>query len=106
MNEREERGKSGRRKERRGGVMGEWEGGRRRMNIKMNDVHSPVRSAAGSRVASPSQQNKLTDGGTNATQQREQRETAAEGQTGRHTPTGGQDHAFLFPPLNFVKVRL
>lgn len=59
--------------------MGEWEvereGGRRRINIKMNDVHSPVRSAAGSRVASPSQQNKLTDADTNATQQREQRDS-------------------------------
>ena len=59
------------------GLSDEWKGdvegvrGRRRVSIKMNDVHSAVRSAAGSRVASPSQRNKLTDVGTNTTQQKD-----------------------------------
>lgn len=58
---------------------------RRRINIKMNDVHSPGRSAAGSRVASPSQQNKLTDVGTNTTQQEDRH-------WGRDTETERQEH--------------
>lgn len=72
-------GKEGKRSKRldREGRMDEWkkvtEKKKIGVKIKMNDVHSPVRSAAGSRVVSSSQRNKLTDVGTNTTQQKASR---------------------------------